>query len=100
MRLGKPGTAAESTYGDGLGENMGDYGMMARFFGLSWFEKPQRAQSSTIPVTTYDKAAAPRFITRMTPIGRIFTDIHDPCVSVSSVLSVFYHNPILIDDDI
>ncbi len=37
--------------------------------------------------------------TRMTRIGRIFTDIFDPCVSASSVQSVFYRNPATIDDD-
>jgi len=47
----------------------------------------QKAQSSAIPVTTYEKATVSRFRTRMTRIARIFTD---PCASVSSVLSVFY----------
>jgi hypothetical protein len=37
--------------------------------------------------------------TRMTAIGRIFTDIFNPCVSASSVQSVFYRNPSMIDDD-
>ncbi len=40
--------------------------------------------------------------TRMTRIGRIFTDNFDPCASVSSVQSVqsvFYSNPAIIDDD-
>jgi hypothetical protein len=37
-------------------------------------ESPQRAQSSSIPVITYEKAAASRFRTRMTRIARIFTD--------------------------
>jgi hypothetical protein len=37
--------------------------------------------------------------TRMTRIGRIFTDIFNPCASVSSVQSVFYRNPAIIDDD-
>ncbi len=37
--------------------------------------------------------------TRMTRIGQIFTDIFNPCVSVSSVQSVFYRNPATIDDD-
>ena len=36
--------------------------------------RPQGAQSSEIPVTTYEKATASRFRTRMTRIGRIFTD--------------------------
>ncbi|HEX7574925.1 MAG TPA: hypothetical protein VF360_00980 [Candidatus Methanoperedens sp.] len=44
----------------------------------------QKAQSSAIPVTTYEKATVSRFRTRMTRIARIFTD---PC---ASVLSVFY----------
>jgi len=42
-------------------------------------------QSSGIPVTTYEKAAASRFITR---IARIYTY---PCVSASSVQSAFYY---------
>ncbi len=40
-----------------------------------------------------------RYGTRMTWIGRIFTDIFNPCVSASSVQSVFYRNPATIDDD-
>jgi len=39
-------------------------------------ESLQRTQSSSIPVTTYETAAASRFRTRMT---RIFTDMHNPC---------------------
>ncbi len=38
-------------------------------------------QSSALPVTKYEKAAALRFRTRMTRIGRIFTDIFDQCAS-------------------
>ncbi len=34
----------------------------------------------------------PQNRTRMTLIRRIFTDIFNPCASVSSVKSVFYHN--------
>jgi len=45
---------------------------------------------SDIPVTTYEKAAAVRFRTRMTQIAWIFTD---PCASVSSAQSVFYCPP-------
>ncbi len=37
--------------------------------------------------------------TRMTLIGWIYTDIFNPCASVSSVQSVFYRNPAIIDDD-
>ncbi len=37
-------------------------------------QSTQRAQSSAIPVTTDDKAAASRIRTRMTRIARIFTD--------------------------
>ncbi len=37
--------------------------------------------------------------TRMTRIGRIFTDNFDLCASASSVQSVFYRNPATIDDD-
>ena len=47
-------------------------------------------QSSTIPVTMYEKAAASRRGTRMTRIGRIFTD---PCASASSAQSAFYCLP-------
>ncbi len=53
-------------------------------------QSTQRAQSSAIPVTTYEKAAPSRLRTRMTRIARIFTD---PCVSASSAQSVFYRNP-------
>ncbi|MFA4935310.1 MAG: DUF1016 N-terminal domain-containing protein [Candidatus Methanoperedens sp.] len=48
-------------------------------------------QSTTIPVTKYEKAAASRFRTRMTRIARIFTDY--PCVSASSAQSAFYCLP-------
>ncbi len=41
----------------------------------------------------YEKATTSRSRTRMTRIGRIFTDILDRCASVSSALSVFYRNP-------
>jgi len=51
-------------------------------------ESLQSTQSSAF--TTYEKAAASRFRTRMTRIGRIFTDTHNPCVSVSSAQSVFH----------
>jgi hypothetical protein len=37
-----------------------------------------------------------RYGTRMTRIGRIYTD---PCVSASSAQSVFYRIPPIIDDD-
>jgi len=37
--------------------------------------------------------------TRMTRIGRIFTDTHYPWVSASSAQSVFYRNSAMIDDD-
>jgi len=43
----------------------------------------QRAQSSAF--TTYEKAAPSRLRTRMTRIGLIFTDTHNPCASVQSV---------------
>jgi hypothetical protein len=38
-------------------------------------KSPQRSQSSAIPVTMYEKAAAARFRTRMPRIARIFTDM-------------------------
>jgi hypothetical protein len=37
--------------------------------------------------------------TRMTLIGWIYTDIFNPCVSASSVQSVFYRNTAIINDD-
>jgi len=43
-------------------------------------------QSSVIPVATYEKATASRFRTRMTRIGRIFTDIFHSCASL-------FHSP-------
>ncbi len=46
-----------------------------------------------------EEMPAKRYGTRMTRIGRIFTDIFNPCVSVSSVQSVFYSIPPIIDDD-
>ncbi|MCZ7402520.1 MAG: hypothetical protein O8C61_09885 [Candidatus Methanoperedens sp.] len=45
-------------------------------------QSTQRAQNSTIPATTYEKAAVSRFRTRMTRIARIFTD---PFASAQSV---------------
>jgi hypothetical protein len=47
-------------------------------------------QSSTIPVTKYETAAASRFRTRMTRIARIFTDLRE---SASSAQSAFYCLP-------
>ncbi|MBU4492180.1 MAG: hypothetical protein KKD69_06935 [Euryarchaeota archaeon] len=38
----------------------------------------------------YGKILKPQYRTRMTRIGRIFTDIFNPCKSVLSVRSVFY----------
>lgn len=48
---------------------------------------PQRAQSSAISVTLYEKATTSRFRTQMTRIARIFTD---PRASASSAQSAFY----------
>ena len=45
--------------------------------------------------TSFEKALTKRIRTRMTRIGRIFTDILNPCVSVSSVLSVFLHTKMI-----
>ena len=63
-------------------------------------------ESSDMPVTTYEKAATLRFRTRMTRIGRIFTDIFDGCAfwfnssdnkpqrpQRTQSRSVFYRNP-------
>ena len=43
----------------------------------------------------YEKILKERFGTRMSRIGRIFTDILNPCVSVSFAQSVFYPNKIV-----
>jgi hypothetical protein len=51
---------------------------------------PQRMQRSAIPARLSGKPSVPRRRTRMTHIGRIFTD---PRASASSVQSVFHHNP-------
>ncbi|MBU3967007.1 MAG: hypothetical protein KKG76_06510, partial [Euryarchaeota archaeon] len=48
-------------------------------------QRAQRTQSSAIPVTMYENAAASRLRTRMTQIARIFTD---PCASASTVTPV------------
>src|SRR5659263_369908 len=53
-------------------------------------QSTQKAQSSTIPVKTYEKATPARLRTRMTRISRIFTD---QCESASSALSVFHYIP-------
>ncbi|MCZ7384482.1 MAG: hypothetical protein O8C63_07010 [Candidatus Methanoperedens sp.] len=54
-------------------------------------QRTQRAQSdAAISSDQYEKVQLLR--TRMTRIGRIFTDEFNPCASVSSVQSVFYHN--------
>jgi len=50
-------------------------------------QRSQRSQSSAIPVTAYETAPPSRRGTRMTQIGRIFTD---RCASVSCEQSVFY----------
>jgi len=49
-------------------------------------QSTQRAQSSAIPVTTYEKATPSRFRTRMTRIGRIFTDRRASASSAQSVV--------------
>jgi len=50
-------------------------------------QSTQRSQSLAIPATAYEPAPPSRQGTRMTPIGRIFTDRR---ASVSSVASVLY----------
>jgi hypothetical protein len=50
----------------------------------------QRVQSSGIFNKFYEKTVTPRRRTRMTRIGRIFTDIFNPCVSESSAHSAFH----------
>ena len=52
----------------------------------SWLE----SQNSAIPATAYEMTSPSRRGIRMIRIGRIFTD---PCLSVSSVQSVFYGTP-------
>jgi len=58
---------------------------------------PQRAQSSQRffmhLMSEFGNKPQQRLRTRMTRIRRIFTDNVDPCVSVSSVQSVFYSIP-------
>ncbi len=113
MRLGKPGTAAEIPGAYGLIGNMEDYNMKLK----SCRENTElmRTETNSGNVSSYrvrnssvlrllfapvpEDAPPPRNRTRMTRIGRIFTDIHDPCVSVSSVPSMSYHNSAIIDED-
>jgi len=58
------------------------YGLTEKFDGRILKNKPQMmAQSSSIPITTYEKAAPSRYRTRMTRIARIFTDM---CASEQS----------------
>ncbi len=61
---------------------------------------PQRAQSSQRffmhLLSEFGNMLQQRLRTRMTRIRRIFTDNVDPCVSVSSVQSVFYYIPYCI----
>lgn len=52
---------------------------------------PQRI-ISVIFAFWYEKILTTQHRTRMTRIRRIFTDNFNPCASVSSVQSVFYHN--------
>jgi len=52
--------------------------------------------NSILKQNEIDKMQMKRYGTRMTRIGRIFTD---PCLSVSSVQSVFYRIPPIIDND-
>ncbi|GFO96614.1 hypothetical protein ig2599ANME_0803 [groundwater metagenome] len=42
--------------------------------------------------TLYEKILTAQHRTQMTQIRRIFTDTFNPCASVSSVKSVFYHH--------
>ncbi len=52
-------------------------------------QRTQRAQSVTV-LAGYVEVLQQRYRTRMTRIRRIFTDMINPCVSASSVQSVFY----------
>ena len=59
-------------------------------------QRAQRTQSLALNfVLFYAKALSQRIRTRMTRIGRIFTDILNPYLSVSSVLSVFLHTKMI-----
>jgi hypothetical protein len=49
--------------------------------------------------TEIDEMPTKRYGTQMTWIGRIFTDILNPCASASSAQSVFYRIPPIIDDN-
>jgi hypothetical protein len=55
--------------------------------------------NSIFKQTEIDEMPTKRYGTRMTRIGRIFTDIFNPCASVSSAQSVFHRIPPIIDDD-
>ena len=57
-------------------------------------QSAQRARSVAIFAFWIKKLLQIRGGTRMTRIGRIFTDTINPCASVSSVQSVFYCNPL------
>jgi hypothetical protein len=46
-------------------------------YAIKHREHREKWQSTALPVTTYETAAASRFRTRMTRIARIFTDIGD-----------------------
>ncbi|MCZ7402262.1 MAG: hypothetical protein O8C61_08575 [Candidatus Methanoperedens sp.] len=58
--------------------------------GNSLLKSPQRSQSFAIPATAYEPAPPSRRGTRMTRIGRIFTDMHE---SASSIASILYRIP-------
>jgi hypothetical protein len=53
-------------------------------------QSTQCSQSSAVPAIAYEPAPPSRRGTRMTRIGRIFTDLR---ASVSSVASIFYRIP-------
>ncbi len=63
---------------------------------------PLRELEKTMLGTRKTQSALVRIEESLLPrtrIGRISTDIFNPCLSVSSVQSVFYRNPATIDDD-
>ncbi len=63
-------------------ERKGRKDSLIGLYAINYRGHREKWHSSTMPVTTYEKAAARRFRTRMTRIARIFTDIFDRCPSL------------------
>ncbi len=66
------------------------------FIYINLINSPQRAQSSQrlfpCSLSAIVNVQSQRLRTRMTRIGRIFTDNVDPCISAPSVKSAFHYN--------